>query len=176
VNLLSLRSYKTPHLQIQVLFVNKSRSWFIELTPGAGDGLFARVDIPANTACCFYNGVRVKPGSDSKKTLQCVNCIRRVDHRKGGCINFVNNVNVKLKQQYVYLPICTYTCMYTSMYTCTYVYLYVYLNVYQYVYQYVYLYVYQYTCQCINWRFGIRPFVRYPDSDAVVITTETVWT
>ena len=34
---------------------------------GAGDGLFARVDLPANTACAFYNGVRVKPGDKRVK-------------------------------------------------------------------------------------------------------------
>ena len=34
----------------------------IRIYLGAGDGLFARVDIPANTACAFYNGIRVKPG------------------------------------------------------------------------------------------------------------------
>ena len=28
----------------------------------AGDGLFVKRDIPANTTICFYNGIRVKPG------------------------------------------------------------------------------------------------------------------
>jgi hypothetical protein len=36
---------------------------------GAGDGLFARVDIPANTACAFYNGIRVKPGKKLQITF-----------------------------------------------------------------------------------------------------------
>ena len=33
-----------------------------KIIEGAGDGLFARIDIPAHTTCAFYNGVRVKPG------------------------------------------------------------------------------------------------------------------
>ena len=41
---------------------NKKKLNFPTLFPGAGDGLFAKVDLPANTACAFYNGIRVKPG------------------------------------------------------------------------------------------------------------------
>ena len=31
----------------------------------AGDGLYAKRDVPANTTLCFYNGVRCKPGEHS---------------------------------------------------------------------------------------------------------------
>ena len=32
---------------------------------GGGEGLFAREEIPANTVCSYYNGVRMKPGEQS---------------------------------------------------------------------------------------------------------------
>ena len=32
---------------------------------GGGEGLFAREEIPANTVCSYYNGVRMGPGEES---------------------------------------------------------------------------------------------------------------
>ena len=47
-------------LEHKYVYVDKSK-----MSDHAGDGLYVKRDVPANTTICFYNGVRVKPGQHS---------------------------------------------------------------------------------------------------------------
>jgi len=57
LNFVSVPPLQEDPFEVKHVYVGKSK-----MSEHAGDGLFVRHDVPANTTICFYNGIRVKPG------------------------------------------------------------------------------------------------------------------